>query len=97
MNFINGVKGAEVQFELKYCERCGGLFLRPPAAGAVYCGGCAAYLAAQPDCAGALSQAPPHRTRGARLAKGPKRQKEELQGAAQIEYLQGVAALEVRL
>jgi Zn-finger nucleic acid-binding protein len=31
---------AEVQFELKYCERCGGLWLRPMGGGQIYCRAC---------------------------------------------------------
>jgi hypothetical protein len=31
----------EMQFELKYCERCGGLWLRPVGGGQIYCGVCA--------------------------------------------------------
>jgi hypothetical protein len=30
----------ELQFELKYCERCGGLWLRPAGGGQVYCVAC---------------------------------------------------------
>lgn len=30
-----------IQLELKYCERCGGLFLRRQGIGEVYCVGCA--------------------------------------------------------
>jgi Zn-finger nucleic acid-binding protein len=30
-----------VHLELKYCERCGGLWLRPAGTSKVYCGGCA--------------------------------------------------------
>jgi len=30
----------EVHFELKYCERCGGLWLRPVGGGQIYCVGC---------------------------------------------------------
>ena len=30
----------EFQFELKYCERCGGLWLRPMGGGQTYCGSC---------------------------------------------------------
>lgn len=30
----------ELRFELKYCERCGGLWLRPVGGGQVYCAGC---------------------------------------------------------
>ena len=96
MNFISGIDSAEVQFELKYCERCGGLFLRPQAAEVVYCGVCTSHFTAQPDCSGALSPASPRTARNPRMVKGPKSQKQELQGAAQIEYLQAVAALEVR-
>ena len=34
-------KGAgEMQFELKYCERCGGLWLRPAGGHQIYCAGC---------------------------------------------------------
>jgi hypothetical protein len=38
----------EVQLELKYCERCGGLWLRPAGGGEVYCGGCARKMAQLP-------------------------------------------------
>ena len=30
----------ESQFELKYCERCGGLWLRPMGGGQIYCVRC---------------------------------------------------------
>jgi ribosomal protein L37AE/L43A len=30
----------EVRMELKYCERCGGLWVRECGAGVVYCNGC---------------------------------------------------------
>ena len=33
------------QLELKYCERCGGLWLRPHRADGVYCPGCAIRMA----------------------------------------------------
>jgi len=29
MDFIGTMEGSEIQVELKYCERCGGLWLRP--------------------------------------------------------------------
>jgi Zn-finger nucleic acid-binding protein len=38
----------ELQFELKYCERCGGLWLRPMGGGQVYCVGCAREMAKLP-------------------------------------------------
>jgi hypothetical protein len=30
----------ELRFELKYCERCGGLWLRPAGGGQIYCVAC---------------------------------------------------------
>jgi Zn-finger nucleic acid-binding protein len=36
----DGRRGMELQFELKYCERCGGLWLRPMGGEQVYCGSC---------------------------------------------------------
>lgn len=32
---------AAVQLELKYCERCGGLWLRPAGSGLIFCSPCA--------------------------------------------------------
>jgi hypothetical protein len=42
------------KLELKYCERCGGLWLRPQGAEAVYCA----------SCADAISELPPVAPRG---------------------------------
>jgi hypothetical protein len=36
---------AIIHFELKYCERCGGLWLRRRDAAAVYCSSCARQMA----------------------------------------------------
>lgn len=95
MNFIGTLEDAEKNVELKYCERCGGLFLRTPGAGIVYCEGCALRMAAEPDLDGVMSSKMRRRSRGARLANGPKRER-MLQGSGQIEYLQGVATGEAR-
>ncbi len=38
----------ELQFELKYCERCGGLWLRPAGGGQVYCEACGRAMAELP-------------------------------------------------
>jgi hypothetical protein len=38
----------ELQFELKYCERCGGLWLRPAGGGQVYCLACGRAMAELP-------------------------------------------------
>ncbi len=39
----------ELQFELKYCERCGGLWLRPAGGGQVYCLACGRQMAELPS------------------------------------------------
>jgi Zn-finger nucleic acid-binding protein len=38
----------QVQLELKYCERCGGLWLRRAASGEVYCSRCTPEMAELP-------------------------------------------------
>ena len=49
MNFITEVQGQEIQVELKYCERCGGLWLRPQGSGGAYCASCRVFLSSMPD------------------------------------------------
>lgn len=34
-----------IQLELKYCERCGGLWLRPKGSELIFCGGCSKAMA----------------------------------------------------
>jgi len=43
MNFIGESKSEGTQRELKYCERCGGLFLRPLSTNTAYCTPCRAH------------------------------------------------------
>ncbi len=38
----------KLTLELKYCERCGGLWLRPTGGGQIYCVGCAPKIAELP-------------------------------------------------
>jgi hypothetical protein len=38
----------ELQLELKYCERCGGLWLRPVGGGQIYCAACGRAMAQMP-------------------------------------------------
>ena len=94
MNFIGRMEGQEIRVGLKYCERCGGLWLRRQGTGGVYCGGCRARFTG----IGNLEEAPPRNVRprktGARGAKVPG---ESLQKPGRIECLQGVAAMEVRV
>ena len=96
MNFIRSMEGAEVRFELKYCERCGGLFVRPQTADLLYCGGCTSRFAALLEVAETSSPASSRKPRKPRLIKGPKLRGQNIQAAGQIQYLEGVGVLEVR-
>jgi uncharacterized Zn finger protein (UPF0148 family) len=92
MNFIGRMEDHSIQVDLKYCERCGGLWLRPQGNAGVYCASCQLRLEAMPD----PSKAPPCKTRRrkARLRTGPNEQqneREKFEGTARIENLQGVA------
>jgi hypothetical protein len=40
MNFMDKIECTDTEVELKYCERCGGLFLRLLGANLVYCAAC---------------------------------------------------------
>jgi uncharacterized Zn finger protein (UPF0148 family) len=93
MNFISRIEGEEIQVELKYCERCGGLWLRRQGAEGVYCASCRVRLAAMPK----PEVAPAPEARRGRKARSPgtKAGREAVQGQARIEYLEGVAAMEV--
>jgi hypothetical protein len=95
MNFIRSMEGAEVRFELKYCERCGGLFVRPQTADLVYCGGCTSRLAALHEVE-TSSPASSRKPRKPRLIKGPKLRGQNIQAVGQIQYLEGTV-LEVQL
>jgi len=92
MNFIGRMEGPEIQVELKYCERCGGLWLRPQGADGVYCAGCRVRLAALPNC----GDAPPREVRGHKArTRGKDGRREQRHSPGRVEYLQGVAAMEV--
>jgi Zn-finger nucleic acid-binding protein len=39
----------KLSFELKYCERCGGLWLRPAGGEQIYCVGCGRAMAEMPE------------------------------------------------
>jgi hypothetical protein len=57
----------ELIFELKYCERCGGLWLRPVAGGQIYCRACACALGDLPPVSCELT-----RVRGPQMPQGPR-------------------------
>ena len=90
MNFIGRLEGREIQVELKYCERCGGLWLRPRGTDGVYCSSCRVHLEAMPD----PGEAPPHKARSRRKAR-TRRTEVQRANPARIESLEGVAAMGV--
>ena len=53
---------SELQLELKYCERCGGLWLRPVGGEQIYCVACGRAMAELPGAS--------HKGRGARMPVG---------------------------
>ena len=90
MNFIGTTEGQEIQVELKYCERCGGLWLRPQGGNGVYCASCRVHLAEMPN----RGEAPPRKRRKAR-AHRREAQGEDFRSPTRIDCLQGVATAEV--
>ncbi|MBZ5657993.1 MAG: hypothetical protein LAO56_22245 [Acidobacteriia bacterium] len=86
MDFIYGLEAQGVAVELKYCERCGGLWLRPQGHIEVYCMNCRVRMADMPRRRGEHSGKP-------RL---PCPTPEDLQGQVQIDYLHAVSELEVQ-
>jgi Zn-finger nucleic acid-binding protein len=90
-----GMEVHEILIELKYCERCGGLWLRPQGADTVYCGGCRKLLEARQN----LAMIPAFRSRRReRRSQGTGRQKrgEDVRRSREIDRLEGVATIEVR-
>jgi len=59
------VSSCLIQLELKYCERCGGLWLRPTSASAIYCSPCALAMS---------EMAQPKQTPFVALSERPRRQ-----------------------
>jgi hypothetical protein len=59
-----GKCGDEQKFELKYCERCGALWLRPVGGGQVYCVTCARQIAELPPAS--------YEARDPRMPRGPR-------------------------
>lgn len=92
MNLISEIEDQEIQLELKYCERCGGLWLRLQGPNGVYCASCRALLESRPN----SGEAPPRKARRRktfRRERSPK--KNGLPNRARIEHLYGVDMLGV--
>lgn len=92
MNIIDEMECQKIYVELKYCERCGGLWLRPHGVNGVYCASCSLRLAARPDPGKAPARKP--RRRKARLT-GAVDGGEGLRHQTRLECLQGVAMQEM--
>jgi hypothetical protein len=71
-------EGSVIELELKYCERCGGLWLRVRGKDEVYCSSCALKVAELP--------APTRRRVNPRL---PIPNRPEISGMAMLTYLNG--------
>ncbi len=82
----------EMLIELKYCERCGGLWLRPQGADAVYCAGCRVLVEAKQN----PTVTPSPKPRPRKGHQGTGKQRVDLHGSGRIDSLEGIATIEVR-
>jgi hypothetical protein len=104
MNFISSFETGGVRMELKYCERCGGLWLRPQGADVVYCRGCQECMAALPRVIERPApgprkrrkQEPRKRDLQSQHLQGLDFQNKDLQSHDPIEFLGDAPAIEVR-
>jgi Zn-finger nucleic acid-binding protein len=85
MNFMNW-EGPATELELKYCERCGGLWLRLHGDTEVYCARCRARMAE-------LVRPSAGRSTNPRL---PRPDRDDIQCQYHLKSLQGVIEVEVR-
>ena len=92
MDFMGRMEGEEIQVELKYCERCGGLWLRPQGTDGAYCDSCRVFLETRPSPPAAILRKARDRKRHAPRTNISG---EDFQRMAQLDYLQGVATMEV--
>lgn len=89
MNFIGETPGREIHVELKYCERCGGLFLRLLGTDGVHCPSC------QKQVASLLNPGPPPASKLRRRKAQVKGSRGRKQVPPQIEIVECVIAFEV--
>jgi hypothetical protein len=92
MNFMDKIECTDAEVELKYCERCGGLFLRLLGTSLVYCGGCTAHWAALSTAGGRGDVGSWTR----RKPRTPKLHRSKIERGTRIDRLQGSEAIEVR-
>ena len=96
MNFASSAKGDGIELDLKYCERCGGLWLRPQGTDGVYCAVCRAHIAAMPN----RGEAPRRKARRRRAGKpvadvATDIPEEELEGCFRSGYIKSASVMEV--
>ncbi len=84
MNFITW-QGPATELELKYCERCGGLWLRLQGDTEVYCVSCRRQMA----------ELPRHSTGHPSKPRLPRPNPDDIQCQYQLKLLQGMAEVEV--
>jgi hypothetical protein len=100
MNITNGTDVEGIARDLKYCERCGGLWVRALGGTGVYCSSCQGYFAARPNVGGTQWQPRRARRRKTRVLEASRSESDlriDAQMHGQIDCLHGVGAMEVRL
>jgi len=90
MNLMSRMSDQGIQLDLKYCERCGGLWLRPQGTNGVYCASCSEHLAAMPT----RGEAPSPKARRRRRKPVKKVHRDEMATGVEINCLEGLGALE---
>jgi len=95
MRLAGGMEVCEIVIELKYCERCGGLWLRLQGADGVYCAGCAALLEARQNPVVTPARTS-RRPKGRGKRPGEQKQRDDTRSSRRIDYLEGVATSVVR-
>ena len=93
MNLITEIGSTNVGVELKYCERCGGLFLRFHGASLVFCAACTAHRAEFLSTTKGFGK---RMTRARRNLRVPEIHGSTGLRSASIDYLHGVAIIEVQ-
>ena len=91
MNFIDEMESGDELVELKYCERCGGIFLRRPGEQKVFCVLCALQVARQ----FAVEEMRERSFHAGKPRKGLRRRTRLNVG--EIRCLQGMASMEERV
>ena len=93
MKSAGGTELYEILIELKYCERCGGLWLRPQGSTTVYCAGCKAVLDSRQT---PMVTSPLRSQRRKRQGRRHGEARHEFRASGRRDCPEGVARVEVR-